>query len=58
MIRDKIEVFKLLNGYENTDRNIFLTVKEVITRGHEDITRGHGDITRGHGDITRGHGIT
>ena len=34
----KIEVFKILNGYENTgiDRNIFFTVKE------ERRTRGHG----------------
>ena len=33
---DQIEVFKILNGYENTDRNIFFTVKE------ERRTRGHG----------------
>ena len=32
----KIEVFKILNGYENIDRNIFFTVKE------ERRTRGHG----------------
>ena len=25
---DQIEVFKILNGYENIDRNIFFTVKE------------------------------
>ena len=30
------EVFKILNGYENIDRNIFFTVKE------ERRTRGHG----------------
>ena len=31
-----IEVFKILNGYENIERNIFFTVKE------ERRTRGHG----------------
>ena len=32
---DQIEVFKILNGYENIDRNIFFTVKEGRrTRGH------------------------
>ena len=34
--RDQIEVFKILNGFENIDRNIFFTVKE------ERRTRGHG----------------
>ena len=33
---DQIEVFKILNGYENIDRNIVFTVKE------EKRTRGHG----------------
>ena len=33
---NQIEVFKILNGYENIDRNIFFTVKE------ERRTRGHG----------------
>ena len=33
---DQIEVFKILNGYENIDGNIFFTVKE------ERRTRGHG----------------
>ena len=33
---DQIEVFKILNGYENLDRNIFFSVKE------ERRTRGHG----------------
>ena len=33
---DQIEVFKILNGYENIDRNIFVSVKE------ERRTRGHG----------------
>ena len=33
---DKIEVFKILNGYENTDRNIFFSLKtDSRTRGHE-----------------------
>ena len=32
----QIEVFKILNGYENIDRNIVFTVKE------ERRTRGHG----------------
>ena len=32
---DKIEVFKILNGYENIDSNIFFEIKESkITRGH------------------------
>ena len=33
---DQIEVFEILNGYENIDRNIFFSVKE------ERRTRGHG----------------
>ena len=33
---DQIEVLKILNGYQNIDRNIFFTVKE------ERRTRGHG----------------
>ena len=36
LIGDKIEVFKILNGYENIDRNIFFTIKE------ERRTIGHG----------------
>ena len=33
---DQMEVFKILNGYENIDRNIFSHVKkESRTRGHE-----------------------
>ena len=32
---DQIEVFKILNGYENIDRNIFFSIKEKRrTRGH------------------------
>ena len=32
---DQIEVFKILNGRENIDSNIFLEIKESkITRGH------------------------
>ena len=34
----QIEVFKILNGYENIDRNICFTVKE------ERRTSGHGVI--------------
>ena len=35
--RDQIEVFKILNGYENIDSNIFFVkIKEnKITRGHD-----------------------
>ena len=33
---NQIEVFKILNGYENIDRNILFSVKE------ERRTRGHG----------------
>ena len=33
---DKIEVFKIVNGYEGVDRNMFFKLKEVSrTRGHE-----------------------
>ena len=33
---DQIEVFKILNGYENIDSNIFFEIKESkITRGHK-----------------------
>ena len=35
-LRDQNEVFKILNWYENIDRNIFFSVKE------ERRTRGHG----------------
>ena len=32
---DQIEVFKILNGYENIDYNIVFEIKESkITRGH------------------------
>ena len=32
---DQIEVFKILNGYENIDSNIFFKIKQSkITRGH------------------------
>ena len=34
--RNQIEVFKVLNGYEYIDRNIYFSVKE------ERMTRGHG----------------
>ena len=31
----QIEVFKILNGYENIDCNIFFEIKEnKVTRGH------------------------
>ena len=33
-LRYQIEVFKILNGYGNIDRNIYLSVKEERTRGH------------------------
>ena len=34
--RDQIEVFKILNGYENIDKNIFFSLKkDNRTRGHE-----------------------
>ena len=33
---DQIEVFKILNGYENIDKTLFFSVKE------ERRTRGHG----------------
>ena len=31
---DQIEVFKILNGYENIDSNIFFEIKKKKTRGH------------------------
>ena len=31
---DQIEVFNILNGYENIDSNFFLIKKRKITRGH------------------------
>ena len=34
---DQIEVFKILNGYENIDRNIFFTVKEERRTRVEDM---------------------
>ena len=27
---DQIEVFKILNGYENIDRNIFFSLKKIV----------------------------
>ena len=35
---NQIELFKILNGYENIDRDFFISVKE------ERMTRGHGVI--------------
>ena len=33
---DQIEVFRILNGYENIDKNIFFSLKkDSRTRGHE-----------------------
>ena len=33
---DEIEVFKILNGHENIDRNMFFSLKkDSRTRGHE-----------------------
>ena len=33
---ERIEIIKMLNGYENIDRNIYLSVNEDRrTRGHE-----------------------
>ena len=32
---DQIEAFKILNGYENIDRNVFSLKKDSRTRGHE-----------------------
>ena len=31
---DQIEVFKILNGYENINRNLFSVKEERRTRGH------------------------
>ena len=36
LIGDQIEVFKILNGYENIDNNMFSSLKkDSRTRGHE-----------------------
>jgi len=32
---DQIEISKILNGYENIDRNIFSRLRKKRTRGHE-----------------------
>ena len=32
---DQIEVFEILNGYKNIDRNIFFLTQDSRTRGHE-----------------------
>ena len=40
-LRDQIEVFKKLNGYENIDRNIFFSLKK------DSSTRGRGNINKG-----------
>ena len=33
---NQIEAFKILNGYENIDSNMFVKIKEIeITRGHK-----------------------
>ena len=43
---DQIEVFKILNGYENIDSNIFFQIKEgKITRGHNYTPLGSVNLT-------------
>ena len=32
---DQIEVFQIVNGYEDVDRNMFFKLKEGRTRGHK-----------------------
>ena len=50
---DQIEVFKILNGYENIDRNMFFSLKkDSRTRGHEVKLRINVDWTSG---STRSH---
>ena len=45
---DKIEVFKILNGYENIDSNLFFEIKESkITRGHNFTLLGSFHFHRG-----------
>ena len=42
---DQIEVFKILNGYENIDRNIFFSLKkDSRTRGHEVMFISKGSV--------------
>ena len=38
---DQIEVFKISNGYENIDRNMFFSLKK------DSRTRGRGKISKG-----------
>ena len=38
---DQIEVFKILNGYKNIDRNMFFLLKK------DSRTRGRGKISKG-----------
>ena len=44
---DQIEVFKILNGYENIDSNIFFKIKKSkITRGHNFTEVHSGEETK------------
>ena len=36
--RDQIEVFKILNGYENTDRSIFFSLKKDSRTMRREVT--------------------
>ena len=35
---DQIEVFKIVNGYEDVDRNMFFKLKGSRTRGHKAVS--------------------
>ena len=46
--RDQIEVFSIVNGYEDIDRNMFFKLKEGSrTRGHKAaLVKEHVTVTR------------
>ena len=49
---DQIEVFKILNGYENIDRNVFFSLKkDSRTRGHEYCTELYNSQTKGNAAV-------
>ena len=48
---DQIEVFRILNEYENSDRNMFFSLKKDIrTRGHE-VTSVKGSVWIGYQEV-------
>ena len=54
---DQIEVFKILNGYENIDSNIFFEIKKSkITRGHNfTLVKKQSTVTPRYNTVARVH---